>query len=202
MPSTIAAEKAALRKDIKESSLSEFDRLKSDQLLLERFLSLPQVSCCSSLLLFYGVGHEPDTSQLLEPLSALGKDLALPRCLPGGQMEARRYLGKTHLHAGAFGIPEPDESCPLVERDCLSLILVPNLCCDQRGYRLGHGGGYYDRYLANYRGFTLALCRDKLLRPHLPAEPHDQPVDLVLTETRSLSFSFSEKKRGSAPLLM
>lgn len=193
MPSTIAAEKAALRRTVKEFSITPEEKAVSDEGLFERFLALPPVKAASSLLLFYGVGSEPETARLLEPLTAAGKTVALPRCLPCGGMEARRYLGPSHLSPDAFGIPEPDDACPILERDSFDVILVPNLCCDKACYRLGHGGGYYDRYLPGFPGLTVSLCRDKLLQPALPHEPHDVPMGLVVTETRCLSASQAGK---------
>lgn len=187
MPSTITIEKAALRQAVKECAITPAETAESDKCLLERFLALPQVKAASSLLLFYGVGPEPETARLLEPLISMGKTVALPRCLPHGRMEARRYLGPSHLSVGSFGIPEPDDICPILERDSFDVILVPNLCCDRACYRLGHGGGYYDRYLSGFSGVTVALCRDKLLQTALPHEPHDVPVGLVVTETGCLS---------------
>lgn len=169
--------------------MAEIDREKSDKLLLARFLSLSQTAKQTSILLYYGIGIEPDTAQLLEPLKAMGLELSLPRCVSPGEMEARRYLGPEHLLPNAYGIPEPDQDCPIVKKEDLSLILVPALCCDERGYRLGHGGGYYDRYLSGFHGLSMALCRNKLLFPAIPAEPHDRKVDIIVTETRCLSFS-------------
>lgn len=198
MPSTITAEKAALRKSVKEVSFTDEERSQSDRLLLERFLALPQVGASASLLLYYGVGSEPDTAQLLEPLLALGKEVFLPRCLSGGRLEARLYRGRDHLLSNRFGIPEPDEACPAVKLDSLSLVLVPGLCFDRRGYRLGHGGGYYDRLLAGQAPFTVALCRERLLLDALPTEPHDRPVDLVLTERECLSLRGAGKS-GAVP---
>lgn len=187
MPSTITAEKAALRRSVKEIHLTREEQRASDRLLFQRFLSLPQLTDHPSIFLYYGVGAEPDTVQLLEPLALMGKALFLPCCLPGRQMEARQYRGEGHLIPGPFGIPQPDTECPAVNPKDLSLILLPGLCFDVHGFRLGHGGGYYDRYLAGSDGFTVALCRDKLLFPALPVEKHDRPVDLILTESRSLS---------------
>lgn len=202
MPSTITAEKAALRKSVKGFYMSDSERRQSDALLLERFLSLPQLASHSSILLYFGMPPEPDTAQLFTPLMARGIRIFLPRCLPHRQMEARQYCGKSSLSPGSFGIPEPDESCPSVRKEELSLILVPALCCDVYGNRLGHGGGYYDRYLSDYSGLTVALCRDALMSPALPTEEHDRPVDLVLTETECLSPLSPGKKRGFAPLPM
>ncbi len=196
MPSTIAVEKAALRQAVKEITFSPAEKAESDKLLFGRFLALPQVAQASSLLLFYGVGVEPDTAKLLDALADMGKAVALPRCLPGGKLEARGYSGPSHLSPGPFGIPEPDGCCPIVERDSFDVILVPNLCCDRLCYRLGHGGGYYDRYLPGFPGVTVALCRDRLLRPVLPREGHDLPVNLVVTETECLS-PFPAGKSGA-----
>ena len=116
MPSTITAEKAAFRKVVKDFPLTKDEKARSDALLLQRFLALPRLEECSSLLLYYGVGQEPDTSPLLDRLFTRGKTLFLPRCLPGGQMEACRYRGTEHLVLNSFGIPEPDGDCPVVSR--------------------------------------------------------------------------------------
>lgn len=188
MPSTITAEKAALRASVKEIHLSDAQLARSDELLLGRFLALPQLRDAASVLLYYGVGQEPDTARLFEPLAALGKMIALPCCLPGGQMEARQYLGRDRLISGPYRIPQPDGACPVAEPETLSLVLVPAVCCDETGRRLGHGGGYYDRYLPRTRALTLCLCRDALLQRRVPTEGHDVPMDMVLTESRCLSF--------------
>ena len=108
--------------------------------------------------MFYGVGREPDTRPVIRALLERGKRVALPKCLPGRRMQARAVSGLDKLTPGPFCIPEPGEDCPVVDREEIDLILVPNLCCDKQGHRLGHGGGYYDRYLAGYSGRTVALC--------------------------------------------
>lgn len=189
MALTIAAEKAALRKRVKEIRFSAAHKAASDRVLLSRFLALPQVEAAEVLFLYYGTGSEPDTARLLPHLTKVGKVIALPCCLKAGEMEFRRYLGPDRLRQGPFGIPQPDDSCPILSPTADALLLAPALCCDRRGFRLGHGGGYYDRYLARYPLFTLALCRKALLMDRLPAEPHDRPLALILTESESLSFS-------------
>ena len=64
----------------------------------------------------------------------------------------------------------------------IDVVLVPNLLCDRKGYRLGYGGGYYDRWLAGYSGLTVSLCPPERLVAELPREPFDVPVDLVISE--------------------
>lgn len=162
------------------------ERRRSDVVLLQRFLALPWTAEADALLLFYGVGAEPDTGHLLLELWRQGKRVCLPKCLPGRAMEARLVRSGDDLRPGAFGIPEPSESCPRVEKGDIDLILVPALCYDLSRRRLGQGGGYYDRYLADYGGRTVGLCREGLLQEELPVEDHDRAVDLVLTEKRRL----------------
>lgn len=184
MPSTITAEKAALRRELRSrlKALSPAQRQAGDDALLRRFLSLPQVEAAQTLLLYHGMGTEPDTSRLLVPLWEAGKRLCLPRCLPGNTLEARLVRPDSSLVRHAYGMWEPGEDCPLVEPEEIGLVLVPGLAFDLSGGRLGQGGGFYDRWLAGFSGFTAALCRAPLLLERLPAEGHDLPVALVLTE--------------------
>lgn len=162
------------------------ERRESDETLLRRFLALPWTAEADTLLLFYGVGTEPDTGRLLPELWRLGKRVCLPKCLPGRAMESRPVRSGEDLRPGVFGIPEPLDACPAVDKGDIDLILVPALCYDRSCHRLGQGGGYYDRYLADYGGRTVGLCRECLLQDELPVEEHDRGVDLVLTEKRQL----------------
>ncbi len=189
MEPTIATEKAVLRQSVKHFYLSDGDRSRSDQLLFALFLALPQVEQAHTLFLYYGAGMEPDTAQLIEPLLQRGKVIALPCCRPQGVMEFRQYMGPQALQKGSYDIPEPDETCPPLVPGAGSLLLVPALCCDRRGFRLGHGGGYYDRYLTRHTPYTVALCRGSLLLDSIPAAAHDRQLDLILTERERLSFS-------------
>ena len=178
MPAGVIEAKAALRRELRERSIPDWEPL------LEQFLALPEVKAAHTIMLFYGVDREPDTTALIEELWERGKIVLLPRCLPQRDMEARRVVPGSRLVCSAYGIPEPDEECAVVERDTIDLVLVPNLCCDQQGYRLGHGGGYYDRYLVGFSGMTVSLCPEDWLQEQLPRDEFDLPVGLVLTETK------------------
>lgn len=179
MPAGVTEAKAALRQQMAALSCPDW------QPLLERFLALPELETAHTVMLFYGVGREPDTVSVIDELLRRGKTVALPRCLAQRRMEARVIASCSDLVPGTFGIPEPGEDCSVIERDRIDLILVPNLCCDKHGYRLGHGGGYYDRYLAGYSGMTVALCPQAWFREKLPRDEFDLPVRLVLSETKA-----------------
>ena len=183
--------KATLRTQLRAraAAVRPAQRRESDAVLVRRFLALPWTAQADTLLLFCGVGTEPDTGRLLQELWGAGRRVLLPKCLPGRAMEACLVRSGKDLEPGAYGIPEPLESCPVVEKGDIDLILVPALCYDLSRRRLGQGGGYYDRYLEGYGGRTVGLCRECLLQAELPVEDHDRAVDLVLTEKRTLEGS-------------
>ena len=185
MPSTITAEKARLRRQALDwlAALSPPERIAGDESLFRRFLALPQIESVRTVLLYHGMDTEPDTVRLLPPLWDIGKQVCLPRCLPGNQMEARLVQRDSTLVRHHYGTLEPGPDCPLIPPDQIDLVLVPGLAFDRSGGRLGRGGGYYDRWLAGFSGITAALCRDGLLMEAIPRLPHDLGVDLVITET-------------------
>ena len=178
MPAGATEAKTALRQQMADRFCEDW------RPLLNAFLTLPELDRADTVMAFYGVGREPDTVPLMDELLRRGKTVALPRCLPGRSMEARIVHAGTGLIRGPFGISEPGEDCPVIERDKIDLILVPNLCCDKHGYRLGHGGGYYDRYLVGYAGETAALCPQAWLQEELPRDVFDLPVGIVLCENK------------------
>ena len=150
--------------------------------LFQRFLALPQVQAADTVMVFYGTGREPDTVPLIRALLDRGKRVALPVVLPHRGMEARQVLDIDRLVPNRFGIPEPDDTCPVVEKDEIAVALIPHLMVDREGYRLGFGGGYYDRWLVDFPGFTVCVCRPGRLVEHMPREEFDIPVKLVLIE--------------------
>lgn len=177
------ADKAAFRRAMqeREERISPSQREGSDLLLQKQFLALAEVQQAETILLFYGMKNEMNTQPILTALQKQGKRVLLPRCLPQHQMEARVYHPQ-RMKQHRYGMWEPDEDCIVVEKDAIDLILVPALCFDRQGGRMGRGGGFYDRYLADYRGSTVGLCREVLLCDEVPMDAWDQPVALVATE--------------------
>lgn len=188
--STTAEGKAALRRQVRLTlaGLSPEALCRSDDALFAAFAALPQVDSASTLFAFWGIpGREPDTARLIRALTARGKRVGLPRMLPDRQMEVRLYDPDRPLLPADFGILEPSADAPLLPREDIELALVPAMCYDRRGFRLGFGGGYYDRWLAGFSGTTVGLCRDCVLQDQVPVEEHDCQVELLLTETRRFS---------------
>ena len=189
LSSTAAEDKAALRRQVRLTlaGLSHEALRRSDDALFAAFAALPQAGSASTLFAFWGIpGREPDTARLIRALTAQGKRVGLPRMLPGHLMEIRQYMPDRPMVSVSFGISEPDLSCPILTQDEIDLILVPAVCYDKAGYRLGFGGGYYDRWLEHFNGFRVGMCRNAVLQDKVPTEPHDSRVDLLLTETERI----------------
>ncbi len=121
-------------------------------------------------------------------LRALGKEILLPvvdfaaatptlRCAP--------FLSEASLKPNRWGILEPAGG-RIVDRSLIDAVIVPALAADQRGMRLGYGGGYYDAFLADLEVVTVCPVFDACVYNCLQVEPHDIPVSILVTETRTV----------------
>ena len=182
MALTIAEEKKQLRGSVRKTlaTIPQEELTRSDDALFARFLALPQVQQAKTIFAFWGIpGKEPETARMIQTLVSQGKRVGLPRMLPGHLMEIRQYMPDRPMVSVSFGISEPDLSCPILTQDEIDLILVPAVCYDKAGYRLGFGGGYYDRWLAEHPCFSVALAYDFQVLEEIPAEPHDRRMDAI-----------------------
>lgn len=181
---TKAEEKQLLRRTMKalENSLSHRYKEESNRAIAAHLLAMPEYQEAGTVFCFVGTEREIDTRPILEDVLAAGKRLCVPLCTGKGIMEPRQVTDLAQLVPGAYGILEPPASAPPAAVDEVDFAVLPCLTCNHLGQRLGRGGGYYDRFLSHYRGGTVLLCREKLIREEIPLEPHDYPVPWVLTE--------------------
>lgn len=137
-----------------------------------------------SVFCFVPLKDEPDTMPLLRAALAQGKRLVVPRVLGGGVMELVELTSLEALRPRAYGIPEPEDGAVLRRLDGGALALIPCLAADRAGRRLGRGGGYYDRFLGQYKGKRLLLCPSDLIWDEVPADDWDIPFGPgeILTE--------------------
>ena len=180
----IPQQKAALRRELAAAarSLTSGEKQASDDAILRQVLRTPEYRRAGTVFLFVGHGDEIDTLPLLRQVLADGKRLCVPLCTAPGRMECRAVRDLRDLRPGAYGILEPPADAPAVSPARIDLAIVPCVGASREGFRLGHGGGYYDRFLARYNGDTLLLCRQALLRSSIPHESHDIPIPAILTE--------------------
>jgi 5-formyltetrahydrofolate cyclo-ligase len=102
-----------------------------------------------------------------------------------GKLLLYRIISTAELVSGPFGIPEPDgtEKMPLLPSE-MDFVVVPGVAFDAAGSRIGYGKGYYDRLLAGLNVPTAGLCFEEQLVEHIPCEPHDRRVTMIITEKR------------------
>lgn len=154
----------------------------------ERFTALPEVLAARTLLCFVSFGSEIDTSLLTTWAVAAGKIVAAPRVIGPRTMEARRITDPAHdLEDGRFGILAPRADLPLVRPEELDVIVMPGSAFSEDGERMGYGGGFYDTYARRAsKAMLIAPAFELQMVAALPREPHDLPVDVIVTEKRVL----------------
>jgi 5-formyltetrahydrofolate cyclo-ligase len=135
-----------------------------------------------TILSYVSFKQEPDLSLLLTS----SHNWAFPRCVEK-TLIWHQYQGKDSLKKGAYGIIEPQEHTPIILPETADLILVPAVACDYQGYRLGYGGGYYDRLLSQPKMAqipTMGILFEFAFLPQLPVESWDQKLTAICTETQ------------------
>jgi 5-formyltetrahydrofolate cyclo-ligase len=139
-----------------------------------------------SVLFFAPFADEPHLDSLLAVALNARKLVALPRFDSGKKNYVACQIQNLteDLVSGQFGIREPNNSCPVLSLNRLDLILVPGIAFDLHGRRLGRGKGYYDQLLADVRGTTCGMAFDEQIVADIPMEPHDIPLNCILTPTR------------------
>ena len=154
-----------------------------------------------SVLLYLPVNGEVDTWPLFENCMRRGCEVFLPCCRKKepGCMDFFQVTGKDQLVPGAYNIPEPDpDQCRLMQRPDADIVLVPGVGFDRHGFRIGYGGGYYDRFFARHpmdKALIIGLAFACQIMDHLPHDPWDKPVDMVVTEEEIFTNKSAIRKR-------
>lgn len=130
-------------------------------------------------------GFEWDTKPIIEEAWNQGKEIAVPKCSPKEKkLEFYRFKDYNELETVYYNLLEPKPiETNRVSMKQIDLLLVPGIVFNKQGYRIGFGGGYYDRLLTTYNGLTVSLLSRMQLLEELPLEPHDIPVKQLITES-------------------
>jgi len=162
--------------------LGEIFRLRSSQEICEHILGWPGFPSSGAVFTYLPMRGEVDLMPLISATPSIR--WAIPRVVerPTHHLVFHAY-DPVRLVRHRFGMLEPDPALPAIEPDNASLILVPGLAYTRAGYRLGYGGGYYDRLLSKPgHAPALGVCFRALLLEEIPRQAHDLPVDFVVTE--------------------
>ncbi|TGA99610.1 5-formyltetrahydrofolate cyclo-ligase [Sporolactobacillus shoreae] len=138
--------------------------------------------------LTFSVGREVETAAIISRAWAEGKTVTVPKCNSSDKsLTFYRIKSFTQLESGYYGLtePKPSETTPVSDNEP-DLAIVPGVVYDHKGYRIGYGGGYYDRFLAHFKGKTISLLLEAQLAESVPVETHDIPIDVLITEQRTI----------------
>ncbi len=176
-------EKERVRQELKAKRLlltEEEVRRKSRQ-IVKRMRELLKELKADSFLFFHPIKNEPDITPLAQKLIGEGKRVAFPK-VKGKEIVPIRVNSLKELLPGKFGIMEPPYAPERVIRE-FDAVFVPGIAFDRKGYRIGFGGGYYDRLLEKLPvKAKIGVCFDFQLLDKVPTQPFDVPVDFVITE--------------------
>jgi 5-formyltetrahydrofolate cyclo-ligase len=125
------------------------------------------------------MGSEVDLSPLFSQFPQ--KEWGIPRVLPGNRMAFHLYE-PSKLIRHPYGMLEPDPGCPVISTEEVQLAFVPGLAFDLEGWRLGYGGGFYDRFLSGFTGNHAGITYQMLLAESIPHAHHDIPMQFLITE--------------------
>ena len=189
---TAALEKQRLREEhlAAREALSEQERSVLDNRITQKLLATSEYAEATTVLTYVSVSSEVSTRMFIECALRDGKTVAVPRCLPGHCLEFVAIASLEQLVAAPFNLLEPAKELPAVTEDQKnnSICIVPALLVDTKGYRLGYGAGFYDRFLSTYSGKKICLAyQQNLSKTMLPHTEFDVPVDTVITESDVLS---------------
>ena len=173
MKKTLRKETIAAMKELPQSVKAE-----ADSQLTQRFIQLPAFQEAQTLATYLSMGHEFSTASLIQAALQSGKRVCVPRTYPQGRMEFVEYDPEI-LEESRFGLLEPNERGQVVDKAEIDLIHVPGLVFQSKGYRIGYGGGYYDRYLADFAGKTVSTIYSIQQKEFQP-DVFDQAVQEVL----------------------
>lgn len=169
----------AVKNEIEE--LSEAYIAFSNNGIFENFICLPEFKNAKAIFAYISEKREPDTVKIILKALDMGKTVALPISYDNGRMEPRIIYSLDDLVIGKYGIPAPENDAPILRDEDIELIIVPAMTFNRQGFRLGRGGGYYDRFLEKSKAFSVGLGREKLIR-EIPLQSHDMSVSCLVTE--------------------
>lgn len=189
-------DKGSLRKELlsrRDAIPLEVRRIK-DGLIGEKVLSLDEVIKAHVIFFFASFRSEVDTFLMMRTLLASGKRVIVPKV----DKERHALLlyeisDVDELVPGYIGIPEPPVTAPEMRAEDVDLVIIPGAAFDPAGNRIGYGGGYYDRLLAEPKKdiTVVAPAYEEQMVDQIPAEPHDVKVGVIVTDRRVIRTTVS-----------
>lgn len=178
--SSVRVEYLKKRRAVPKDKKAEFEKK-----ICENIINSASYKYYDTLLLYAALEDEPDLSYLAETAIKDGKRIAYPRCIPESRNMTFRYVTDlSELSVSTYGIKEPGVDAPVFENSdsACCVCFIPAVAVDKHGYRIGYGGGYYDRFLSGFKGTLAAVTFSLLITEKVPHGKYDLKADFTVTE--------------------
>ena len=157
--------------------------------IAERLYALPEWKAAETVAITVSAAFEVDTWQIIRTAWLNGKKVCVPKCSRDTKemqfYQLKKFSDLETVYAGLYE-PIPEKTVPVDSKE-IELMIVPGLLFNRAGFRIGFGGGYYDRFLSSYSGQTISLAFSIQLHEHLPVEKYDLPVQKILTDYETIT---------------
>lgn len=184
--------KEELRKKIKEKrdKLSQKEILERSGKIIEKLTEMNEFVNADAVACYISFGNEVNTHFLIK--NFIEKKKILVPFVDKGRKEIRLSHLKNweELHTGEYGILEPKKEFLRIENNA-DIFIIPGIVFDESGNRIGYGGGYFDRFLCNFRGKKIALAYEFQVIKKMPNEKHDVKMDFIVTDKRIIKVCFT-----------
>ena len=169
--------------------MDETEHEKLSQIIVDRFISSEEFKRAQIIGITISRFPEVNTIPLIEAAWAAGKRVTVPRCIPKTrEMDFREITTFNNLKIDYMDLLEPIVAeTEAVKKENVDIQIVPGVVYSNNGYRIGYGGGYYDRYLNDFSGIIVSLALECQIVSTVPIESHDIPVSKLFTERRLIT---------------
>jgi len=150
-----------------------------EMLILAAFFADELWQQAQTIGLIRSLSIEFSTAEIFQQAQIAGKQLAVPRSGTNKELLFHQVTPETNYELSSFGVEEPNEQAPLIEKTALDLLIVPGVIFTTSGYRIGFGGGYYDRYLTDFTGRTCSLVFSEQIQENWQPEIFDRQVEKI-----------------------
>lgn len=180
----IKLEKKELRKKsiLKMSGLSRKYRKDASEKILGELVKHKDYLLAGTIFIYVGTDHEVDTTLIIKDALAKGKKVVVPKTISLGHMEACEIDTMKDLYPGRHGILEPKDTSYTIDPGAIDVAFIPCVAYTDEGFRLGYGGGFYDRYLPRGSFKRILVAFSEMEVEKLPRDTFDEKVDGILTE--------------------
>ena len=191
----VILDKKVMRKEMLEnrSKLTKKEIREKSNKIKEKLMRLEKFKEAQVIFSFISFGDEVDTHEIIKESLKLGKRVGVPVTIPEGRklLVSELYDFDKELELGYYDILAPkEEYIREIHPKEIDVVLVPGVVFTPAGYRIGYGGGYYDRFFSKNKDvYKIGLCFDMQIADEIPIDLYDIPVDIIITEDRIIDCS-------------